>query len=200
MRRTPILLALTLVPGLFLFLGLDAAATAAADDKPVVVIDTSMGKITIELDAKNAPKTTANFLKYVDSKFYDGLIFHRVMSGFMIQGGGHDETLKEKEEGVQAPIRNESSNGLKNDRGAIAMARLSDPHSATCQFFINHKDNPRLDELGYAVFGKVVDGMNVVDKIASVRTTTRRGPDGRALGNVPVEPVVIKSIRRKDKS
>ncbi len=202
MRRILILLALTLAPGLIL--GLEALATAAADDdKPVVVIDTSLGKITVELDAKNAPKTTENFLKYVDAKFYDGLAFHRVIPGFMIQGGGLDANLKEKEEGKRAPIRNESGNGLTNDRGTIAMARTGDPHSATSQFFINHGDNHRLDERpGYAVFGKVIEGMNVVNKIASVRTGSRPDPRGgfEPMRNVPVEPVIIKSIRRKDKS
>ncbi len=197
MRRSLTLLAL--------FLGLGALAApqsaAADDDKPVVVIDTSMGKITAQLDAKNAPITTENFLKYVDAKFYDGLVFHRVIPGFMIQGGGLDEGLKEKEEGMRAPIRNESGNGLKNERGTIAMARTSDPNSATCQFFINHTDNPNLNQRpGYAVFGKVIDGMDVVDKIASVRTTTRRGVDGRSWQNCPADSVVIKSIRRKDKS
>ncbi len=196
MRRSSILLAL--------FLGLGALAApqsaSAADDKPVVVIDTSMGKITVELDAKAAPITTENFLKYVDAKFYDGLVFHRVIPGFMIQGGGFDEKLKQKEEGVRAPIQNESGNGLKNERGTIAMARLPDPDSATCQFFINHDTTPRLDSSRYAVFGKVIDGMDVVDKIAGVRTTTRRAADGLPLGNCPVELPVIKSIRRKDKS
>lgn len=197
MRRSLILLAL--------FLGLGALAApqsaSAADDRPVVVIDTTMGKITIELDAKNAPITTENFLKYVDAKFYDGLVFHRVIPGFMIQGGGFDEKLKQKEEGVRAPIRNENGNGLKNERGTIAMARTPAPDSATCQFFINHADNHNLDvPPGYAVFGKVIDGMDVVDKIAGVRTTTRRADDGLPLGNCPVEPPVIKSMRRKDKS
>lgn len=187
-----------------LFLGLSAlaampAVTAAADDKPVVVIDTSMGKITVQLDARNAPITTENFLKYVDAKFYDGLVFHRVIPGFMIQGGGLDSTLKEKEEGVRAPIKNESGNGLRNERGTIAMARTADPDSATCQFFINHTDNPNLDRRpGYAVFGKVIEGMDVVDQIASVRTSTVRGAGGRPWQNCPVETVVIKSIRRKD--
>ncbi|MHB1558986.1 MAG: peptidylprolyl isomerase [Isosphaeraceae bacterium] len=197
MRRSLILLAL--------FLGLGALAApqsaSAADDNPIVVIDTSMGKITVELDAKNAPKSTENFLKYVDARFYDGLVFHRVIPGFMIQGGGFDGGLKQKEEGVRAPIRNENGNGLKNERGTIAMARTSAPDSATCQFFINHADNHNLDRPpGYAVFGKVIDGMDVVDKIADVRTTTRRAVDGLPLQNCPVELPVIKSIRRKDKS
>lgn len=197
MRRSLILLALVL--------GLGALAApqsaSAADDRPVVVIDTTMGKITVELDAKSAPRTTENFLKYVDARFYDGLVFHRVIPGFMIQGGGFDEKLTQKEEGVRAPIQNESGNGLKNERGTIAMARTANPNSATCQFFINHADNHSLDRPpGYAVFGKVIDGMDVVDKIAGVRTTTRRAVDGLPLGDCPVDLPVIKSIRRKDKS
>jgi peptidyl-prolyl cis-trans isomerase A (cyclophilin A) len=199
MRRSLNLLALFL--GLGALAAMPAVAAPTDDDNPVVVIDTSMGKISVQLDAKNAPITTENFLKYVDARFYDGLVFHRVIPGFMIQGGGLDEGLKEKEEGVRAPIRNESDNGLKNQRGTIAMARTADPNSATCQFFINHTDNPNLDQRpGYAVFGKVIDGIDVVDKIASVRTTTRRGVDGRPWQNCPVDNVVIKSIRRKDRS
>lgn len=184
-------------------IGLTSAVTASQSDEkhPVVVIDTSMGTITVSLDAEKAPKTTENFLRYVDDKFYDGLIFHRVMSGFMIQGGGYDQKYKQKEEGLRAPIRNESGNGLHNERGTIAMARTPNPHSATSQFFINHRDNPQLDEGdGYAVFGKVIDGMDVVDKIAAVQTGRRRGADGEPMGNVPLDSVVIKSIRRKDKS
>jgi peptidyl-prolyl cis-trans isomerase A (cyclophilin A) len=193
-----ILMILTLVLGL----GPGPDATAArADDNPIVVIDTSMGEITVALDPKSAPKTTENFLKYVDDKFYDGLTFHRVIPGFMIQGGGFDEQMKQKQEGLRAPIANEHGNGLTNDRGTISMARTPDPHSATSQFFINHKDNPALDQgAGYAVFGKVIGGMDVVDKIANVRTTTRRAADGRPMGDVPAEQVVIKSIRRKNKS
>jgi peptidyl-prolyl cis-trans isomerase A (cyclophilin A) len=183
--------------------GPEAGATASrADDNPIVVIDTSMGPITVALDAKNSPNTTENFLRYVDDKFFDGLTFHRVIPGFMVQGGGLDENLKEKEEGKRAPIRNEHGNGLTNDRGTIAMARTSDPHSATSQFFINLKDNQFLDQgAGYAVFGKVIGGMEVVDKIAGVRTGSKRPADGgRAMGDVPVDPVFIKSVRRKDKS
>jgi peptidyl-prolyl cis-trans isomerase A (cyclophilin A) len=190
---------------LALTMGLDpeAGATASrADDNPIVVIDTSMGPITVALDAKNSPKTTENFLRYVDDKFFDGLTFHRVIPGFMIQGGGLDENLREKEEGKRPPIRNEHGNGLNNDKGTIAMARTSDPHSATSQFFINLKDNGFLDQgAGYAVFGKVIGGMDVVDKIAGVRTGSKRPADGgRPMGDVPVDPVFIKSVRRKDKS
>jgi peptidyl-prolyl cis-trans isomerase A (cyclophilin A) len=194
---------LSLALGLGLSFGPGAgSAGAQADDKhPVVVMDTSMGEITIELDAEKAPITTENFLKYADDKFFDGLTFHRVIPGFMIQGGGFDEQLRQKEQGLRASIRNESGNGLMNARGTIAMARTSDPNSATSQFFINHRDNPALDQgAGYAVFGKVTGGMDVVDKIANVRTTTKRAADGRPMQDVPVEPVVIKSVRRKGKS
>jgi cyclophilin family peptidyl-prolyl cis-trans isomerase len=189
------LMILTLVLGLGPSLGADAAAAQADDKHPVVVIDTSMGPITVELDAEKALISTKNFLDYVDDKYYDGTLFHRVMRDFMIQGGGFDEQLNPKRQGLRASIKNESGNGLTNARGAIAMARTDDPDSATSQFYINHVDNPRLDELRYAAFGKVIDGMDVVDKIANVQTTTRRG-----LRNVPVEAVVIKSIRRKSKS
>jgi peptidyl-prolyl cis-trans isomerase A (cyclophilin A) len=192
------LMILTLALGMGLSLGPAAgAAGAQSDDKhPVVVIDTSMGEITVQLDAEKAPITTKNFLDYVDEKYYDGTIFHRVIPRFMIQGGGFDEQLSQKRQGLRAPIRNESGNGLTNMKGTIAMARTPDPNSATSQFFINHKDNAFLDQGdGYAVFGKVTDGMDVVDKIANVQTAIRRG-----MENVPVETVVIKSIRRKNKS
>jgi cyclophilin family peptidyl-prolyl cis-trans isomerase len=173
-----------------------AAALAQDDDKhPVVVMDTSFGPITIELDKEKAPITVENFLKYVDSGFYDNLIFHRVKPGFMIQGGGHDAEMREKQEGVRDSIKNESGNGLKNTRGTIAMARKPDPDSATCQFFINLVDNDFLDRGRYAVFGKVVEGMEVVDRIAKVETASRGAHD-----DVPVKPIVIKSARRKGKS
>ena len=197
------LMILALAFGLGLSLGPGAGpADAQADDKhPVVVMDTSMGEIAIELDAEKAPITTENFLKYVDDKFFDGLTFHRVIPGFMIQGGGFDEQLQQKEQGLRAPIRNESGNGLTNTRGTIAMARTNDPNSATSQFFINHRDNPPLDQgAGYAVFGKVTGGMDVVDKIANTRTTTKRDARGFQMADVPVETVVIKSVRRKGKS
>ena len=184
---------------LALGLGGDAAGAQADDKHPVVVIDTSMGAITVELDGEKAPISTKNFLEYVDDKYYDGTIFHRVMPGFMIQGGGFDEQLNQKRQGLRAPIENEAGNGLSNAKGTIAMARTPDPNSATSQFFINHVDNPMLDRnaqsAGYAVFGKVTGGMDVVEKIAGVQTGTRR-----RMENVPVEPVVIKSIRRKAKS
>ena len=176
-----------------------ASAAAQADDKhPAVVLDTSMGEITIELDAEKAPTTVENYLKYVDAKFFDNLTFHRVIPKFMIQGGGFDAKMNQKREGLRAPIRNESGNGLTNVKGSIAMARTSNPNSATSQFFINHKDNFFLDQApGHyvPVFGKVIGGMDVVDKIANVETTVRSG-----MPDVPAEPVIIKSVRRKAKS
>jgi peptidyl-prolyl cis-trans isomerase A (cyclophilin A) len=182
--------------GLFaLFAGLAALAPVAGQEKkdPVVVIDTSLGKIKVELYAKKAPITVKNFLRYVDEKHYDGTVFHRVIPKFMIQGGGFLPGMKEKD--THPPIKNEAGNGLSNKRGTIAMARTNDPDSATAQFYINHKDNPGLDrapgKVGYAVFGRVIEGMDVVDKIASVETSDR-GPHG----DVPVKDVVIKSIRR----
>ena len=156
-----------------------------------VKLETSMGDIVIELNEEAAPITVKNFLRYVEEGFYDGTIFHRVIPNFMIQGGGFTAEMVRKE--THAPIANEASNGLKNDRGTIAMARTNLPNSATSQFYINHKDNDFLNYVenrnpGYAVFGKVIEGMETVDKIATVRTTTRMG-----MEDVPVEPVVIKS-------
>jgi cyclophilin family peptidyl-prolyl cis-trans isomerase len=173
----------------------------AADKNPVVVMDTSMGKIEIELYPDKAPITVNNFLSYVDKKFYDGTIFHRVIGNFMIQGGGFEPGMREKE--TQAPIKNESSNGLSNKRGTIAMARTPQPNSATAQFFINVEDNEALDKaksrdgVGYCVFGKVSQGMDVVDKIRRVKTTGKAGHQ-----DVPAEDVIIKSVRlekEKDK-
>ena len=178
------------------------ADSAQSDDKhPQVVLDTSFGPITIELDQEKAPITATNFLKYVDAGFYDNLIFHRVMPRFMIQGGGFDSSMREKSEGQGGKIKNESGNGLSNVRGSIAMARTPDPNSAQNQFFINVADNgrtgPRLDTNGggYAVFGKVIDGMDVVDKIVNVKTTSK-GPHD----DVPAEAVIIKTARRKAKN
>jgi cyclophilin family peptidyl-prolyl cis-trans isomerase len=176
-----------------------AAGTAAAQEKkPVVVIDTSFGKIYVELFVDKAPITVKNFLRYADDKFYDGTIFHRVIADFMIQGGGMEPGLKRKQ--ARAAIKNESNNGLSNERGTIAMARLPEPDTATSQFFINVKDNRRLDASadapGYAVFGKVVDGMDVVDKIRAVETETRLVGEDRH-GNVPKQDVMIRSVRRK---
>ena len=162
---------------------------------PVILMSTSMGDVKIELDRAKAPKTVDNFLAYVKAKQYDGTIFHRVIPGFMIQGGGMDKDMNEKK--TNAPIENEAGNGLKNTVGTIAMARTSDPNSATAQFFINVKDNAFLDHrdnsqagFGYAVFGKVVDGMDVVKKIENVKTTTKLPHQ-----NVPVDPVVITSMK-----
>ena len=163
-----------------------------------VVVDTDLGTIEIDLDEAKAPKTVANFLAYVDSKHYDGTIFHRVIPGFMAQGGGYDGAFEKKP--VRDAIENEADNGLKNTRGTVAMARTSDPHSATAQFFINVKDNGFLDHSGknaagwgYAVFGTVTSGMDVVDKIVSVKT----GSKGPFSKDAPLENVTIKSIRRK---
>ncbi len=161
---------------------------------PRVLLETSLGNITLELDEAHAPQTAANFLSYVDDHFYDGTIFHRVIRDFMIQGGGFEPGMKQKR--TKAPIRNEATNGLSNRRGTIAMARTSDPHSATAQFFINVVDNsgsldPRAGSAGYCVFGTVVDGMDVVDKIRAVQTGQRSGH-----GDVPVQDVVIRTARR----
>ena len=160
---------------------------------PKVKITTSYGEIVIELDKENAPITTENFLSYVESGFYNETIFHRVISGFMIQGGGHLTDMTPKDEKLD-PIQNEANNGLKNNRGTIAMARTANPHSASSQFFINHADNDflnfrtnQVDEgWGYAVFGQVIEGMEVVDKIAAVETTSM-GPHQ----DVPVEVITV---------
>jgi len=191
---TSITLLSVVVLGLGACLSLSTVAGQGSAEKPVVVLDTSLGAITLELYPDKAPITVENFLKYVDEGFYDNLIFHRVMPGFMVQGGGMTDQMVEKSQGKHQPIKNESSNGLSNDRGTIAMARTADPNSATCQFFINHVDNPNLNTYGdgYTVFGKVIDGLDVVDKIAKVPTTTR-GPHE----NVPLKPVYIKSAKRK---
>ena len=160
------------------------------------VIDTSLGSITIQLDPKNAPLHSANFARYADDGYFDGLVFHRVIPQFMIQGGGMSPEMSQKRV-TQNPVRNESLNGLKNLRGTVAAARTSDPDSATSQFFINLKDNDFLDgnpatkKVGYSVFGKVTAGMEVVDKIAAVRTTSKGGHS-----DVPEQPVTIKSVRR----
>jgi len=194
---TSITLLSVMVLGLGACLSLSAVAGQDSTQKPVVVLDTSLGAITLELYPDKAPITVENFLKYVDEGFYDNLIFHRVIPGFMVQGGGMTDQMVEKSVGKHRPIKNESSNRnrLSNDRGTIAMARTGDPDSATCQFFINHADNPNLNTAGggYTVFGKVIDGLeDVVDKMAKV-PTTRRGPHE----NVPLKPVYIKSAKRK---
>ncbi len=172
------------------------ASPAAAAGNPTIVVETSMGAFEIELFADKAPKTVANILAYVDDKFYDGLIVHRVISTFMVQMGGLDAKLKTKE--TKAQIKNESTNGLSNKLGTVAMARTGEPDSATSQFYVNVVDNDGLDRanyqdgVGYCVFGKVTKGMEVVNKIRDVKTETRSG-----MKNVPVEDVTIKSVRLK---
>ncbi|HEY3488356.1 MAG TPA: peptidylprolyl isomerase [Gammaproteobacteria bacterium] len=184
-------------PLLFLFL---SVAQAAPTDPVKIHIHTSYGEITLELYPDKAPQTVANFLRYVDSGFYANTIFHRVIRDFMIQGGGHDLNYQQKP--TLGRIPNEAANGLKNKRGTIAMARSSDPHSATTQFFINLVDNPYLDFTakdlrgwGYCVFGRVVAGMDVVDKIGTAPT----GPAGPFVGDVPQGSIVIERIVRAEK-
>lgn len=164
-----------------------------ASDNPMVNMSTSLGDVTIELYPDQAPETVENFLQYTGNGFYDGTIFHRVIPGFVLQGGGFTPELDRKT--TREPIRNESDNGLKNLRGTLSMARLPDPHSATSQFFVNLADNPHLDhqggsQWGYAVFGRIVDGMDVIDAIAGVKTTTTAGHR-----DVPAEPVIIEQAR-----
>ena len=168
------------------------AGHAYAADNPQVALKTTMGEIVVELDAEHAPKSTANFLQYVKSGFYKGTVFHRVIDGFMIQAGGYTEKLIDKP-GVRKPIPSESKNGLSNKPYTLAMARTSDPNSATSQFFINVNDNagldyPGQDGTGYTVFGRVVQGQETVDKIKGVMVDDMRG-----MQNVPVTPVVIQS-------
>jgi cyclophilin family peptidyl-prolyl cis-trans isomerase len=165
---------------------------------PIVLFETTMGAIKIELDMQNAPNTSKNFLAYVDDGYFVGTTFHRVIPNFMIQGGGLTADMVDKPS-KHAPIQNEANNGLKNDRGTLAMARTGDPHSATSQFFINHADNAFLNFTaetmqgwGYAVFGKVTEGMDVVDEIAKVATVNKGGHQ-----NVPVEPITITAVSRQ---
>jgi peptidyl-prolyl cis-trans isomerase B (cyclophilin B) len=179
-----------------------SAYQAKDDDHPIVVLDTTAGPITLQLDRTKAPISVDNFLKYVDKGFYDGLIFHRVIPGFMIQGGGMQEasnTLQEKKAGAFPPIKNESSNGLRHARGSLAMARTPNPDSATSQFFINVADNAKLDFTAktddgwsYTVFGKVTTGMDVADKIVAVPT----GAAGPFTQDAPKTPILIKSAHR----
>jgi len=182
----------TLFAGLTLGSAVVAAAPATAlDPTPHVALKTSMGEIVLELNQEKAPHSVANFLQYVKSGYYKGTVFHRVIDGFMIQGGGFDKNMKQK--ATKAPIQNEAQNGLQNVTYSIAMARTGDPHSATSQFFINVGNNgaldyPGRDGYGYTVFGKVVSGMDVVDKIKAVPVADK-GPHQ----NVPVTPVVIES-------
>ena len=160
----------------------------------MVIISTTFGDIKLDLDADKAPKTVANFLRYAEDGFYDGTIFHRVIDNFMIQGGGFNSDMSQKESGE--PVENEADNGLKNDHGTIAMARTMEPHSATAQFFINVKDNDFLNHSGknmqgwgYTVFGKVIEGSDVLDKIRAVSTTTKGGHQ-----DVPTDDVIIESV------
>ncbi|WP_332672393.1 peptidylprolyl isomerase [Aromatoleum sp.] len=178
-----------LIVSLFLF----AWATLAGAANPVVEMRTNQGTVVLELFADKAPKSVANFLEYVKSGHYDGTVFHRVIDGFMIQGGGFDSAMNEKP--TRAPIENEARNGLRNEAGAIAMARTADPHSASSQFYINLVDNrfldyPSRDGWGYAVFGKVKQGFDVVQKIGRVKTGVSKG-----MPDVPQQPVTIESVR-----
>jgi peptidyl-prolyl cis-trans isomerase B (cyclophilin B) len=188
------------LPGLFLSIMLGfLPATGFSDETQAkgvgmvtIRMETSQGDLTLELDGNKAPETVANCVEYAQAGFYDGTIFHRVIPGFMIQGGGFDANMKQKT--TRAPIKNEATNGLKNATGTIAMARTSDPHSATAQFFINVNDNTGLDHptpqgWGYAVFGKVTDGMEVVRSIETVKTGNRAGHQ-----DVPLEEVVIRKV------
>jgi peptidyl-prolyl cis-trans isomerase A (cyclophilin A) len=169
------------------------AGSLAAAENPRVLVTTSLGEIEIELDAAKAPLSVANFLAYVDRGHYDNTQFHRVIPGFMVQGGGFDADMQQKP--TAAPVRNEANNGLRNQRGTLAMARTAAVHSATSQFFINLTDNAFLDhgarDFGYAVFGRVSKGMEVVDRIAQVPTGNRAGHQ-----DVPLQPVMLISVRR----
>lgn len=181
---------------LVFMVSLSASAAGKPGDNPRIVLDTTKGKIVIELYLQKAPETVVNFLGYVDARFYDGTIFHRVIPNFMIQGGGFSADMQRKP--VKGPIKNEADRGLKNERGTIAMARTGDPHSATAQFFINLVNNDFLNHKnktqqgwGYAAFGRVIEGMDVVDAISAVKTTSYQ-----QYRDVPVEAVVILSVRR----
>ena len=171
---------------------LAASGTAMAAGKPIVTFKTNMGDFTVQLEPERAPKTVANFLEYVRDGHYDGTIFHRVIAKFMVQGGGMDATLKKKKT-IRPPVELEVNRGLSNLRGTVAMARTSNPNSATSQFFVNVVDNKRLDSTGggYAVFGKVISGMEVVDAIRAMPTTKKNG-----MRDVPVETVSIVSAKR----
>jgi cyclophilin family peptidyl-prolyl cis-trans isomerase len=165
---------------------------------PVVEVATNVGTFAIALDPKAAPKTVENFLAYVEAKHYDGTIFHRVIEGFMVQGGGYDKSYEKRP--TRPPVQNEADNGLKNLRGTVAMARTSDPESATAQFFVNVVDNPFLDHSakdaqgwGYCVFGRVTEGMDTVDKIKAVAT----GPNGPFAKDAPTEQIVIQHARKR---
>lgn len=195
--KAKLLCILTLVATIFCVAFSSSGAMEKEAQNPVVVIETSMGEITIELFQNRAPKTVANFLEYVSSGFYRDTIFHRVINGFMIQGGGLSAGMEQKP--TRPPIENEAANGERNMRGAVAMARTSEIHSATAQFFINTVNNPFLDHrsttpegFGYCVFGKVTAGMEVVDEIE----TSPTGNKG-IYRDVPIQPVIIKDVRLK---
>jgi len=201
MKKTLLPLAVVLAAILSLVLFSPLKGTKSMNDEtadnPRVLIETTMGNITIELDAKNAPNSSANFLAYVDDGYFVDTIFHRVIPNFMIQGGGITADMQDKP-GIRAPIENEANNGLKNFRGTLAMARTGDPHSATSQFFINHSDNGFLNfssesskGWGYAVFAKVTDGMDVVDAMAKVETGNMGGHQ-----DVPVDIITITGVSR----
>lgn len=175
-----------------------AAGASAAASNPIVILKTTAGEIELELYADKAPASVANFLSYVDEGFYDGTVFHRVIKGFMVQGGGYDGAREKKP--TREPIKNEASNGLKNENGTVAMARTSVPNSATSQFFINTENNAFLDYRdqspegwGYAVFGKVIHGMDVVERIEATETEDAGG----AFRNMPKSPIVTETARRK---
>jgi peptidyl-prolyl cis-trans isomerase B (cyclophilin B) len=174
---------------LFLCFTMQSSYSSTQGKSTMVKLHTNMGVITLELDAEKAPNTVKNFIEYVNSGFYSNTIFHRVIGNFMIQGGGFEPGMKQKK--TNAPVKNEAANGLKNDKYTVAMARTGDPHSATAQFFINVKDNgflnyPGQDGWGYCVFGKVVEGKDVVDAIRNVKTGNRSG-----FQDVPLEDVII---------
>jgi len=201
MKKTLLPLAVVLAAILSLVLFPTTKGTKSMNDEtadnPRVLIETTMGNITIELYAKNAPNSSANFLAYVEDGYFVDTIFHRVIPNFMIQGGGITADMQDKP-GIRAPIENEANNGLKNFRGTLAMARTGDPHSATSQFFINHSDNGFLNfssesskGWGYAVFGKVTDGMDVVDAMAKVETGNKGGHQ-----DVPVAIIAITGVSR----
>jgi cyclophilin family peptidyl-prolyl cis-trans isomerase len=197
MRIEKLLVTVVLATAVFFLIAhAHADKNEAAEGQPMVLLETTLGTIKIELWADKTPVTVENFLRYVDGGFYDGTIFHRVIKGFMIQGGGFSSDMKEKK--TESPIENEASPQLKNDRGTISMARTNEIHSATSQFFINLVDNDFLNQrdkspkgYGYAAFGEVVEGMDVVDKIGEVRTVTRA-----PYRDVPETPVVITKITR----
>jgi peptidyl-prolyl cis-trans isomerase A (cyclophilin A) len=194
MKARNALLFIALIVFVAAFTRVDVVCAQEKSENPMVLVKTNIGSFTIELYPKEAPITVANFLSYVDQKFYDGTTFHRVEPGFVIQGGGFDKSMAKKT--TLPPIKNEATNGLKNLKGTLSMARTNDINSATSQFFVNLHDNAQLDHVGeaqygYAVFGKVVKGFDVIEKIAAVKTTNK-GP----YQNVPEKPVIIESMTR----